>query len=183
MQAVSMDIVSTSALTELLEGFDFSDFSMARLIKRVEHLRERPILVLPVTIDDPHLHGAWIGTMDYDCICLDRNTALVHQDHILCHEIGHMILGHSTLYLPIEIGRYVEARSAEEFRQTLEYALSQETVLKRGGRDSDEERQAEEFATALQNELIRRVGLHALTRKVASSPLWSEMARGLGLDR
>ena len=182
MQVASMDIVSANALAELLEGIDFSDFSMGHLIKRVEHLRERSILVLPVTIDDPHLHGAWIKTADYDCICLDKNTALVHQDHILCHEIGHMILGHSTLFLPTQIGRYIDAHSADELRQTLEHALSQDSVLKRSRYDSDEERKAEEFATALQNELIRRVGLQALTRKVASSPLWSELARGLGID-
>src|SRR5688572_25922884 len=94
---------SNQALAELLEGIDFSNFSMAQVIRRLEQLRERPILIFPITITDPHLYGAWVKTIDYDCICFDRHTPHVHQNHILCHELGHIILGHSTLYLPIYI--------------------------------------------------------------------------------
>lgn len=172
---------SSQAVAELLEGLDFSSFSMAQLVKRLEQLRERPISIFPITIADPQLYGAWVKTLDYDCICLDKQTSRVHQNHILCHELGHIVLGHSTLNLPIQIQPYVQTHSAEELQQTLEQALSQDGVLKRSCHASDAEQAAEAFATTLQNELIRRVGLHALTSTVASLPVWSELAQGLGL--
>lgn len=169
------------AVTELLEGIDVASFSTTGLLQRVEALRGRPVLVFPVTIADPHLHGAWVATLDYDCICLDKDTAPVHQNHILCHELGHMILGHSTLQLPLCIADYVQTHSAEAMRGALEHALSQPEVLKRDGHDSDTEQAAEAFATALQNELIRRIGLKTLTRQMTTSSVWSELAVGLGL--
>jgi hypothetical protein len=48
---------------------------------------------------------------------------------------------------------------------------------------SHEEREAELVATAIQNEIIRVAGLRALTRQVATAPLWEELVYGLGLDR
>jgi hypothetical protein len=48
---------------------------------------------------------------------------------------------------------------------------------------SPRERDAEEMATLIQNELIRRAGLQALTARIATAPLWSNLVFGLGLDR
>lgn len=85
--------------------------------------------------------------------------------------------------MPVRIGPYVETRSVHDLQRMLEQALNHDAALKRGELDSEVEGEAEAFATALQNELIRRIGLHALTQRVASSPVWSELAHGLGLDR
>ncbi|MFJ8477116.1 hypothetical protein [Kitasatospora sp. NPDC094011] len=41
--------------------------------------------------------GLWLSTSTSDFIFVERNTSLPHQEHIVLHEIGHMLFDHRTL--------------------------------------------------------------------------------------
>jgi hypothetical protein len=154
-------------LDEILAPIDFSDFSILNLVERVAAVRGRPIELCPRTMPDLTQYGAWIASPSYDFIFFERDTARIHQDHIICHELAHMLLGHQTLVVP------------EALPVSAQVLMRQMADLHKSPRERD----AEEMATLIQNELIRRAGLQALTARIATAPLWSSLVFGLGLDR
>lgn len=64
-------------------------------LKLAEH-RERPIELVPYPLPVPGAFGLWIAFADADRILYQEHTTTAHQDHIILHEVGHMISGHST---------------------------------------------------------------------------------------
>ncbi|MEV6278594.1 hypothetical protein [Nocardia sp. NPDC051832] len=70
-------------------------------VDAVAQYRGRPILLHPV--DDPEtlsgvgcgttISGLWIKTTDSDIVMYSADTEW-HADHVIAHEIGHMLLGH-----------------------------------------------------------------------------------------
>lgn len=60
-----------------------------------EH-RGRPIRLVPRPIPVPGPFGVWITTADADYILYQRETSRAHQDHIIVHELGHMLAGHAS---------------------------------------------------------------------------------------
>jgi hypothetical protein len=73
------------------------------IAKLVEHLgarRNRPIVLMPIAMQgaEPNSpYGIWIATADVDIIGYEANTSQHHQEHIIAHELGHMILCHRGL--------------------------------------------------------------------------------------
>lgn len=64
------------------------------LCRRLGERRGRPIVLLahPIEVSGPF--GAWIATADTDYILYQQETTKAHQDHIILHELGHIIAGH-----------------------------------------------------------------------------------------
>lgn len=69
---------------------------------RVGEQRGRPIELVAKTMSHyaSVATGLWIAREDHDVIVYDQSGTELHQDHIVCHELAHMLCGHSGV--PVE---------------------------------------------------------------------------------
>ncbi|MFD9511227.1 hypothetical protein [Streptomyces mirabilis] len=51
---------------------------------------------MPYSLPVPGPFGAWIATGASDYIIYQRETTKSHQDHIILHEVGHILAGHDS---------------------------------------------------------------------------------------
>src|SRR3990172_6633854 len=84
-------------LEPILHRIDWRDFGFLHFVKAVEEFRGRAIRLWPIPIPAPLQFGLWLAGQATDYIFFESNTAGVHQNHIIAHEIGHILLGHQTL--------------------------------------------------------------------------------------
>ncbi|MGJ7905309.1 hypothetical protein ACOQFL_02375 [Actinopolyspora sp. H202] len=66
------------------------------LCDRLAQRRQRPLKLVPYPLPTPGVFGLWVGTGDTDYILYQRETTPAHQEHIILHEIGHIISEHSS---------------------------------------------------------------------------------------
>lgn len=71
------------------QPWDINEF-----IDRLERHRDRAIDLCAISWTEGGSAGAWQGRPDHDVIAYAANTSSFHQDHIILHEIGHMISQH-----------------------------------------------------------------------------------------
>ena len=64
------------------------------LCERLARQRGRPIRLVAHPIKVPGPFGLWFMTATMDVIFYQRETTRPHQDHIILHEIGHIIADH-----------------------------------------------------------------------------------------
>ena len=122
-------------------------FDVRTLCDRIAEQRGRPILLLPVAgLTD--VCGLWIATGTNDLICYERDTTRPHQDHIILHELSHVLCDH----YPVTLSGELDTRG---LLPHLDPAMVR-AVLGRAGYSTHEEREAETLAS-----LIRQ---HATTR-------------------
>ncbi|WP_329317180.1 toxin (plasmid) [Streptomyces sp. NBC_01278] len=113
------------------------------LCDRLEELRGRPISLVEIPMPTGHGKpcGLWVATDDEDFICYQRFTTQAHQQHIVRHEIGHMLCGHEAA--PV---------MPDEVVQLLMPTLSPDlvrSVLGRTQYSTEEERMAELVASLM----------------------------------
>jgi hypothetical protein len=65
-----------------------------QFLDRLERHRGRDIDLCAISWSPGNSCGAWQQYPDYDVIAYAVNTSSFHQDHIILHEIGHMISQH-----------------------------------------------------------------------------------------
>ncbi|MFF3916369.1 regulator component [Streptomyces sp. NPDC001852] len=72
-------------------------YSFEAICRWVEELRERPLILreLPSQAAVAGACGLWIGTDDADYVFHEVRTARIHQDHIVLHELAHIICDHN----------------------------------------------------------------------------------------
>lgn len=124
-----------------LHGLPLSaPFDLDRFCAAIAGRRGRPILLLPVERSEGP-SGVWIGLADADVICYERRTSALHQEHIILHELSHVLCGHAPRATP------------DASIETLLLAnLPLETirgVWRRDGYTTDEEREAELLASLI----------------------------------
>jgi hypothetical protein len=56
--------------------------------------RGRPLRLVPYPLPVPGPYGAWVATRTADYILYQQQTSKAHQDHIILHEVGHILAGH-----------------------------------------------------------------------------------------
>ncbi|MGH3547126.1 MAG: hypothetical protein ACRDQU_03180 [Pseudonocardiaceae bacterium] len=126
-------------------------FDLNAFLDQLETDRGRPIELAPFSATAPgKLCGIWIGTDRLDLIYHEEATSLLHQDHIILHEIGHMVCNHTGAALS----------GADQVRSLLltDAVRGQvETVLGRGAYTAVEEQEAELVATLILERAIRPV--------------------------
>lgn len=71
------------------QPWDINDF-----LDRLERHRGRDIDLCAISWTLGDSTGAWKKYSDHDVIAYAQNTSSTHQDHIILHEIGHMISEH-----------------------------------------------------------------------------------------
>lgn len=61
---------------------------------RLAERRGRPLHLMPMDMHARGPYGLWVATARADYICYQRQTSRAHQDHIILHEIGHILAEH-----------------------------------------------------------------------------------------
>lgn len=110
------------------------------LCRRVGESRAKPIRLVPHPIPVPGPFGVWIATNHADYILYQQETTKAHQDHIVLHELGHIIAGHRS-----DDG---DDMLLTELYPDLEPAAVRRALL-RTSYDTEQEREAETVATII----------------------------------
>ncbi|HEX6342479.1 hypothetical protein [Umezawaea sp.] len=134
--------------------------------------RSRAIILVP-TSDFPDVMGMWVATDTMDLILYEQATTPPHQDHIILHELSHLLCDHFRDTLP-------EADHMRSLMPDLDPAMVRR-VLERTGYSAEEEREAELLATLIAHRAARagdgeRTGT-ALDDRVGDALFWPEAPR------
>lgn len=93
-----MDIKTLRArCARRLAGLEIPDpFDIDVLCDNLAALRGRPLHVLPLPEGAPKGMpcGMWMGTGSADFVWYDASTSRAHADHIIAHELAHMLCDH-----------------------------------------------------------------------------------------
>jgi hypothetical protein len=76
---------------------------IAELVEHLATRRNRPIVLVPIAMQGSgpqSPYGIWVATAEVDLIGYEANTSQHHQEHIIAHELGHMICCHRGLGQP-----------------------------------------------------------------------------------
>ena len=117
-----------------------SPFTVAALVETVSEQRGRP---LHVQAHDHELGpcGVWLALPDADFIFYTATTSAVHREHIVLHELGHVLSGHISSETPDEallrrlmprvdpaVVRFVLARTTYSAAEELEAEVMASTI-------------------------------------------------------
>jgi hypothetical protein len=102
--------------------------------------RGRPILLEPLA-GTAGACGIWVAVPSADLIFYEEETSPLHQDHIILHEISHLVCGHEPV--PVSEGEISLLLFPDLQAQTVKH------VLQRGGYSTFEEREAETLASLI----------------------------------
>ncbi|WP_159080831.1 hypothetical protein [Nocardia suismassiliense] len=69
-------------------------FSVNQLAEALASKRGRPLRLRSAAFPVAGLSGGLLVTREIDFIAYQSLTSKIHQDHIVCHEFGHLIAGH-----------------------------------------------------------------------------------------
>lgn len=140
-----------------VEQLDIPDpFDVGELCRRAGRTRGRPITVAPLPLSGMSPCGLWLGTPSADLIFFEADTSPAHQDHIILHELGHVLCHEQDGALDTDLLR------------ALFPALSPELVRNALGRtrySAVEEQEAEVFA-------------HLVVERMWQTPVVAEHAEG-----
>lgn len=110
------------------------------LCQRLGERRGRPLRLVSYSLPVPGPFGLWLATASADYILYQAETTRVHQDHIILHEVGHILADHRS------------DDTDEEYWQRMMPDLSLEVIrraLRRTHYDTEQEREAELVATII----------------------------------
>ncbi|WP_159073478.1 hypothetical protein [Streptomyces sp. RTd22] len=154
---------------ELLASIDIPEpFEIEAFCNKIAEQRERPLYLHSVPgisgTDAPC--GIWIATDVADHVFHEAATTPLHRDHIILHEISHMLLGHSTI-----------AEGAQSGSNSLFSGIDPATVislLNRASYATEDERDAERLAGLIASKADissprRRVAHHQVLRRLGSA--------------
>ncbi|MGK5630903.1 hypothetical protein [Streptomyces sp. URMC 123] len=123
-------------------------FSAQRLCAQLAADRGRPLrlLTLPTPTVPGTPSGIWLSAERGDYIFYDGQTSPLHQEHIIVHEIGHMVFDHCSAVDDRRLFRHVDIADPESVRRILPRL-----------RYSDEQEQEAEMIASLILEAAGRV--------------------------
>lgn len=133
----------------LVEGLDIPEpFDLESLCQHLGAQRQRPIVLMPTAMAFGNLCGLWLGTARADYVFYEENTSRLHQKHIVCHEIGHILRQHSA-------SRTLNSDIARALTAAVEPGEVQR-VLGRDTYNDDQEFEAELIATLIMRRVSRK---------------------------
>lgn len=144
-------------------SMDFRQFTMPQFIMRIEQVKGRKILLLPIPLP-LHVDGAWVSDAErpHEYIFYDLNLPPIQQIHTQLHEIGHFLSGHKTLQVTSE--NLPELILAVK-HQTMSSTLT--GLLMRSVTDGEAEDEAEAVATIIQSRVIRASRISELSMRAS----------------
>jgi hypothetical protein len=118
-------------------------FDLTELCRTVSARRQRPLHLrsIPEPAGRAGPCGIWIATDGEDWIFVDQQTSPLHRQHIVLHELAHMLCGHTASELP-------ENDLLRQLFPNLSPAMVK-TVLSRSSYQSEYEREAEMLASLI----------------------------------
>ena len=133
------------------------------LCREISAQRGRPLHVHPLNVPPSaglNACGLWIATDVADHVFVEHRTSRFHQEHIILHEIGHMLCDHVTEDLPSALTEALRAGRVDSglVRQ----------VLARTSYTTGQEKDAEMVASLILERVARR---HARALGAADSRL------------
>ncbi|QUR68725.1 hypothetical protein [Mycobacterium spongiae] len=137
-----------------------------RFIQNLATLRGRPIKLIAtdtVTLTDSPC-GLLLTRDDDDLILHESGTSDYHIDQIVCHEIGHMVLGHNSTR-GVGADKQREIDMCRKVLPDIDPATVH-AVLGRTNYASDQERDAEMFATILMMTAAEAADQQSMMRSV-----------------
>ncbi|MGP2439242.1 toxin [Streptomyces sp. JW3] len=140
---------------------------VAELCLHLGTVRGRPITLVPMQMPASHPCGMWVAARDEDLIFYDANTTSAHQEHIILHELGHIICCHRG-------AGWLDETTARLLFPNLDPDLVRDMLL-RATYDDVQEQEAEIIAYLLS----QRVGS---TRDPKGAPPVEESGQGGGTD-
>ncbi len=149
---VVLDAAMRSRCEQRLAGLRLPvPFALDSFCRELALRRGRPLTIahMPSDDDDGGPSGAWVATDDADFVFVDQAARALHREHIVLHELAHIILDHSGA-----------PALSEGDAAALLPALTSETVARVLGRsryNDVEEREAELLATMIAQR-ARRAG-------------------------
>lgn len=120
-----------------------------QFVDSVARMRGRPIRLVPTPTSTlaGNPCGLWLKRDTHDIIVHDIGTSEYHMDQIVCHEIGHMVLGHDQPHISESVGSS-HSQMCATLLPDLDPAAVR-AVLGRTDYASAQERDAETFASIL----------------------------------
>jgi hypothetical protein len=164
---------------QLVAAIPDEQLSFEAIIAAVARGRGRAIRLIPCALPGLRLYGVWIAGKATDFIFHETQTPRFHQLHIIAHELGHLLLGHTTLQIdetdPQALSTLLaQLRDPDGPTPGLQRALEE-------ARPSDIERDAEQVAVQIQLALITRLGLSALQARPPELAAWRDYTAAFDL--
>ncbi|MBW4717288.1 ImmA/IrrE family metallo-endopeptidase [Saccharothrix obliqua] len=79
----------------LVARLDFPDpFDLTELCRRAGRARGRPIELVPASLSALGVSGLWLAADRLDYIWYEQNTSAPHREHVVLHELGHILCDH-----------------------------------------------------------------------------------------
>ncbi|RZT87953.1 hypothetical protein EV383_4887 [Pseudonocardia sediminis] len=113
---------------------------VTELCRRLGAHRGRELRLMPWELAVPGPFGVWFETDDVDVIAYQSRTSRAHQDHIVLHEVGHIVAGH---------GGDSTAEEDEQILPDVPGGAGSARRLRRTCYDAANEREAELIASIL----------------------------------
>ena len=113
--------------------------------------RNRPVLLEAVSLP-PTIAGVWVAIERADYIFYAHDAPRPHQEHIILHEVAHLLCGHASVPGQIEL---LQALLFPHLDQSIV-----RTALGRSHYDTRQEREAELMATMMEHRWLRRRRRH-----------------------
>jgi hypothetical protein len=123
-------------------------FDVHALFASIARQRGRPIELIPLAARPGAPCGVLAATDRADYVFYTRDTSALHQQHILLHELGHLLCGHAegqalpdqvaatlTPNLPVELVRRVLGRTTYQREHEQEAELVASLIVRRLGTD------------------------------------------------
>ncbi|MEU7745353.1 hypothetical protein [Nonomuraea sp. NPDC049158] len=89
--------MSGERLEEIVERLEIPHpFDIVEFTHQVARARRRRIELRPVDTAADGPSGMWLATDSVDFICYEQRTSRSHQEHIILHELGHMLCEHES---------------------------------------------------------------------------------------
>ncbi|MEU1624791.1 toxin [Streptomyces sp. NPDC020096] len=73
---------------------------ISTLCELLSQERGRPLHLVPLAMGAAHPCGMWIALDVADLVVFEANTSRLHRDHIIAHELAHMICSHRDVGQP-----------------------------------------------------------------------------------
>lgn len=152
--------------------YNFRQFELESLVRRIEERRQRGITRVPYPFQ-PGLTGLWVPAAEIDYIFYASNTHVLHQNHIILHELAHIVLGHRCQpldqILPPELLAQLHDDAPFGRLRQVEAMIS----------DDEQERESELFVYLIQEQIVRARRLVELTGDSSSVPGFGRFTAGM----
>lgn len=121
-------------------------WDLRELLRRIGELRGKPIMVIDALAGPAGSSGMWVSLASVDAVYVERCPTVVHREHIVLHQVGHMLADHDGQHGALH------AQVLGELMPSLDPAVVSR-VLGHNCYAAEQEAEAELFAT-----LVMRAG-------------------------